>query len=56
MKLVFEKGKGIELDLSQVSACCSNPPGDGSTCAGGTCCCTDDRVCDLCQMKEKDGC
>jgi len=32
-------------------ACCSCPPGDGSTCAGGTCCCTSDYVCDKCRSK-----
>ncbi|NIW14825.1 MAG: hypothetical protein GWN31_13065 [Candidatus Thorarchaeota archaeon] len=41
--------EGIKLDLTEVSACCSNPPGDGSTCAGGTCQCEDDYECDKCK-------
>lgn len=36
-------------DFLTVYACCTHPPGDGSTCAGGSCCCDDDYVCDLCR-------
>ena len=38
--------------LTTISACCSNPPGDGSTCAGGTCCCGPDYVCDKCKSEK----
>lgn len=47
------KYKGIKLDLSEVSCCCVNPPGDGSTCAGGTCQCDDTYTCDKCKCKDK---
>lgn len=48
MKLVFEKGKGLET----VCACCVYPPGDGSTCAGGMCECKEDYTCDKCKGKK----
>lgn len=37
------------------TACCVNPPGDGSTCAGGDCCCGPDYVCDKCKGEKFGG-